>query len=151
MLIERINPSALSKPTGYTHVVTATGGRMIYISGQVAFDKEGNVVGANDFRAQAVQVFENLRAALTTTGADFANVVKPNYYVLDMANPPTLREIRSVYLKSEPPASTLVEVKKLAHEQFMLEIEAMPLCNESTCRPPLFLRMNEVLDRYMIA
>jgi enamine deaminase RidA (YjgF/YER057c/UK114 family) len=125
MPVERINPSTLSKPTGYTHVVTVTGGRTIYISGQVAFDKEGNIVGPKDFRAQAVQVFENLRVALTAAGADFTNLVKLNYYVLDMGNISTLREIRSGYLKSEPPASTLVEVGRLAHEQFMLEIEAV--------------------------
>jgi enamine deaminase RidA (YjgF/YER057c/UK114 family) len=125
MPIERLNPPALSKPTGYTHVVTAIGGRTIYISGQVPLDKEGNVVGPNDFRTQAGQVFENLRAALTAAAADFSKVVKVNYYVLDMANLPALREIRSVYLKSEPPASTLVEVRKLAHEQFLLEIEAV--------------------------
>lgn len=125
MPIERINPSTLSKPTGYTHVVTVTGGRTIYISGQVPLDKEGNIVGPDDFRAQAAQVFENLGAALTAAGADFPNVVKLNYYVLYMGNISTLREIRSGYLKSEPPASTLVEVKRLAHEQFMLEVEAI--------------------------
>jgi reactive intermediate/imine deaminase len=125
MPIERINPPTLSKPTGYTHVVTATAGRTIYISGQVPLDQEGNVVGPNDFRSQAVRVFDNLRAALAAAGADFTNVVKLNYYVLDMGNISTLREIRGVYLKSEPPASTLVEVRRLAHEQFMLEIEAV--------------------------
>jgi enamine deaminase RidA (YjgF/YER057c/UK114 family) len=72
-----------------------------------------------------VQVFENWGAALTAEGADFTIVVKLNYYVLDMGNISTLRESRSRYLKSEPPASTLVEVRRLAHEQFMLEIEAI--------------------------
>ena len=71
MPIERINPSTLSKPTGYTHVVTVTGGRTIYISGQVPLDKEGNIVGPDDFRAQAVQVLGNLGAAPHRSGSGF--------------------------------------------------------------------------------
>jgi enamine deaminase RidA (YjgF/YER057c/UK114 family) len=123
--IRRINPPTLSKPPGYTHVVVATGLRTIYISGQTAVDKEGNVVGPGDFRAQAKQVFENLRAALAAAGADFGDIVKLNIYVLDMTHAPALREIRDNYLASGPPAATLVEVKKLARDEFMLEIEAI--------------------------
>jgi enamine deaminase RidA (YjgF/YER057c/UK114 family) len=123
--IRRVNPPTLSKPTGYTHVVIATGGRTIYIAGQTAVDKDGNVVGPGDFRAQAKQIFENLRTALAAAGAGFGDIVKLNIYVLDMTNAAVLREVRDGYLGSNPPAATLVEVKKLAREQFMLEIEAI--------------------------
>jgi enamine deaminase RidA (YjgF/YER057c/UK114 family) len=123
--IRRMNPPTLSKPTGYTHVVIATGGRTIYIAGQTAVDKNGNVVGPGDFRAQAKQVFENLRAALAAAGAQFGDTVKLNIYVLDMTNAPALREARASYFPSGPPAATLVEVKKLARDEFMLEIEAI--------------------------
>src|SRR5579863_10285527 len=62
--IRRLNPAGLYPPNGYTHVVEATGGRTVYISGQVPMDANGNVVGAGDFRAQVTQVFENLKTAL---------------------------------------------------------------------------------------
>jgi enamine deaminase RidA (YjgF/YER057c/UK114 family) len=123
--IRRMNPPTLSKPNGYTHVVVATGSRMIYIAGQTAVDRDGNLVGPGDFRAQAKQAFENLKAGLAAAGVGFDQVVKLNYYVLDMANAPVLREVRTSYLGSAFPASTLVEVKKLARDEFMLEIEAI--------------------------
>src|SRR5205823_14473822 len=74
--IKRTNPPALSKPTGYTHVVEASGGKTVYISGQIALDKDGNVVGQGDMKAQAEQVFKNLQAALAAAGATFKDVVK---------------------------------------------------------------------------
>ena len=88
-------------------------------------DIQGNVVGPGDFRTQAEQVFENLKAALAAASLGFDNVVKLNYYVLDMANASVLREVRAGYLGSASPASTLVEVKKLARDEFMLEVEAI--------------------------
>jgi enamine deaminase RidA (YjgF/YER057c/UK114 family) len=126
--IRRTNPPALYEPNGYTHVVEATGRRSIYLSGQTSVDKGGNVVGAGDFRAQAVQVFENLRVALAAAGAGFGDVVKANYYVLDMSNIAVLREVRRGYLGSAAPASTLVEVRKLAREEFLVEIEMIADC-----------------------
>jgi enamine deaminase RidA (YjgF/YER057c/UK114 family) len=126
--IRRVNPAALYPPNGYTHVVEATGGRTIYISGQVPSDKDGNVVGVGDFRAQAVQVFENLKAALAAADAGFGDVVKANYYVLDMSNITVLREVRRGYLGAAAPASTLVEVRKLAREEFLVEIEMTAVC-----------------------
>jgi enamine deaminase RidA (YjgF/YER057c/UK114 family) len=120
-----VNPPTLNKPNGYTHVVIATGSRTIFIAGQTATDKNGNVIGKGDFRAQATQVFENLKSALAAAGASFSDVVKLNYYVLDMGNAPVLREVRNGYLGSAFPASTLVQVGKLAQDGFMLEIEAV--------------------------
>ena len=121
-----VNPPTLAKPTGYTHAVVAIGGRTIYIAGQVALDQSGNIVGKDDFRAQTTQVFENLKRALEAAGATFKNVVKLNYYVVDMKQIQTLREVRSGYVNTEePPASTLVEVKRLAREEFLIEVEAI--------------------------
>lgn len=121
-----VNPPTLAKPTGYTHAVVAIGGRTIYIAGQVALDQSGNIVGKDDFRAQTTQVFENLKKALEAAGATFKNVVKLNYYVVDMKQIQTLREVRNGYVNTEePPASTLVEVKRLAREEFLIEVEAI--------------------------
>jgi reactive intermediate/imine deaminase len=127
-IIQRTNPAGLYPPNGYTHVVEATGGRTVYISGQVPMDAKGNVVGAGDFRAQATQVFENLKTALAAAKAGFGDVVKTNYYVLDMSNIAVLREVRAKYLAGAPPASTLVEVKKLANDAFLVEIEVVAVC-----------------------
>src|SRR5215510_7966942 len=107
---QHINPTELTKPTGYTHVVKSAPGSTTYISGQIAFDKDGKVVGAGDFRAQTVQVFENLKAALAACGATFADVVKVTTFVTDMKNAPILREVRTEYFGKQPPAGTLVQI-----------------------------------------
>ena len=70
-----INPETMHHPAGYTHVVEVTAGRPVYIAGQVAFDQAGALAGPGDIRAQARQVFENLRAALSSVGAGFEQVV----------------------------------------------------------------------------
>src|SRR6185503_17460636 len=113
--VKRSNPPALSKPTGYTHVIEITGpAKMIYVAGQIALDKDGNVVGAGDMKAQAEQVFKNLETALKSAGATFADVVKMNTYVTDMDKAPAVREVRARYFGDNTPASTLVQVVKLA-------------------------------------
>jgi reactive intermediate/imine deaminase len=125
-----LNPSTLSAPTGYSHVVEIHSGRTIYIAGQVALDKAGNLVGNGDFAAQTTQVFENLKLALAAVGATFDNVVKVNTYVTDMSQIQTLRELRAKYYGKNAPASTLVQVVKLAREELMVEIEAIAVLAE---------------------
>src|SRR5437660_12132263 len=83
--ITRTNPPTLSKPTGYTHVVEASGGKTVYVSGQIALDKDGKVVGEGDMKAQAEQVFKNLQAALAAARATFKDVVKMNTYTTDIS------------------------------------------------------------------
>jgi reactive intermediate/imine deaminase len=124
--VQFINPPTLAKAPGYTQVVIAPAGRTIHISGQVALDATGAILGLGDFRAQAQQVFENLKAALAAGGASFADVVKITIFVLDMANLPVLREVRDAYVSAErPPASTAVQVSRLARAEFLLEVEAV--------------------------
>ena len=121
------NPPALSTPTGYTHVVDVPPGhRLVFIAGQVALDSTGALVGAGDFAAQTRQVYENLRRALAASGATFADVVKMTTYVTDASKTPVIREIRTGYLNmAAPPANTLVEVRRLANEAWLIEIEAI--------------------------
>jgi len=124
--IRFLNPSTLAPTPGYSQVVEVTGGRTIYLAGQIALDASKNLVGRGDFRVQAQQVFENLTAALAAVGADFSHVVKLNFYLLDRANLPILREVRDLYVNTEtPPASTAVVVSGLAQEDFLLEVEAI--------------------------
>ncbi len=124
--VKRSNPHTLSKPTGYTHVVEVTGpAKTVYISGQIALDKDGTVVGAGDMKAQAEQVFKNLQAALETAGATFSDVVKMNTYITDMDKAPVVREVRARYFGETAPASTLVQVVHLARPEFLLEIDVI--------------------------
>jgi reactive intermediate/imine deaminase len=124
--VTRTNPSTLSTPTGYTHIVEVAGPtKTIYISGQIALDGAGKVVGEGDMKAQAEQVFRNLAAALTAAGAKFSDVVKMNTYITDMDKAPAVREVRARYFGATMPASTLVQVVKLARPEFLLEIEVI--------------------------
>ncbi len=121
-----LNPPTLPPPPGYTQVVSVPAARTVYVAGQIALDPTGALVGPNDFRAQAQQVFENLKAALDAAGATFADVVKLTYYLTNMANLPLLREVRDTYVNTrQPPASTAVQVARLAREEFLLEVEAI--------------------------
>jgi len=129
--IKRTNPPTLSKPTGYTHVVEVSGPvKTIYIAGQVAADASGNVVGNNDMKAQAEQVFKNLEAALAAAGAKFSDVVKMNTYVTDLTNVQAVRDVRARYFGETVPASTLVQVVRLARPEYMLEIEVTAAVRE---------------------
>ncbi len=126
---EHKNPQGLSTPRGYSHVVSVTGGRTLYVAGQVAFNAQGEIVGKGDLRAQARQVFENLRLALAGGGATFKDVVKFNTYVVNFKAEDlvALREVRAEALKdlTAPPASTLVGVQALANPDFLIEVEAV--------------------------
>jgi enamine deaminase RidA (YjgF/YER057c/UK114 family) len=120
-----INPPGLVKPNGYSHVVVAADGRTVYIAGQVAFDTAGKVVGEGDFKAQAEQVYGNLRKALASVGATFVDLVKTTTLITDVKNVAALREIRTRYLDSQhPPANTLI-VATLVRPELLLEIEAV--------------------------
>ena len=124
--IRFINPDALTKPPTYTQVVEVTGpGRTVYVSGQLATGRDGNLV-SRDFRAQAFQVFENLTAALAAVGASFNDVVKINSYLADIAHLPILREVRAGYLNAAAlPASTTLGGSSFAREGALLEVEVV--------------------------
>lgn len=123
------NPATLHKPAGYSHIVEATGGKTVYIAGQVALNPAGELVGAGDFEAQVRQVFANLKLAAEAAGGTFKDIVKLNYYcadTVDRAQLPALRRIRDGYVDTEhPPASTLVFVRGLARAEFLIEVEAI--------------------------
>ena len=128
-MIRRINPPELGSPPGYSQIVEVTAGRILFIAGQTALDRNGNVVGSNDFAAQASQVFNNLSIALKATGCTAANLVKLTVFLTDMDNLARYREARNRFFASvTPPAApavTLVEVSKLYGPDFLIEIEAI--------------------------
>ncbi|WP_237771495.1 RidA family protein [Kribbella sp. ALI-6-A] len=117
-------PQGVAAGNGYSHVVTGTG-RWVAIAGQVALDAAGEVVGAGDPAAQARQVFANLDACLAAAGATFADVVKLNFYVTDLAILPAVRVARDEHVDTaNPPASTAVQVVGLFRPELLLEVEA---------------------------
>ena len=121
-----MNPAAIAKPGGYSHVVEAIGpGRIVYIAGQLGLTPDGKIAG--DFRAQTVQAFENLKAALAAVGATFDDVVKLNNYLVDIAaNIGHYREVRDQYVNTaQPPASTTIGVPARARDGALFEVEAI--------------------------
>ena len=127
--IIRSNPPELGTPPGYSQIVDVRAGRIIFIAGQTALDRDGTLVGKDNFSAQADQVFRNLSAALQSVGCTAGNLVKLTVFLRDMGQLSTYREARNRFFGTvAPPAApaiTLVEVSKLYGPDFLIEIEAI--------------------------
>ena len=127
--IAPLNPPSLMKPVGFAHGMQVTHGRIVFLSGQVAKDKDGRVVGTGDLVAQFRQVCENLRDLVTAAGGTLTDVAKLTIYVLDVAEyKRRVREIGVVYREyfgRHFPAMTLVGARDLfdAADGCVLEIE----------------------------
>jgi enamine deaminase RidA (YjgF/YER057c/UK114 family) len=125
--VKFINPSELSVPSGYSRAAVVSGGKIIFVAGIAALNKQGQMLGAGDFRTQATEAFANLRKALAAVGAKPNQVIKLNYFVvgLNKEKQQILREIRDGFVdKANPPTSTLVGVQALFREDCLLEVEA---------------------------
>jgi reactive intermediate/imine deaminase len=120
-----LNPSTLPKPNGYSHVVEVEGGRTLYISGQIALDKEGALIGKGDIKAQTRQVFENLQSALKASGATLDQVVKITVFMTDVSDLQSFRDVRDTYFIKHHPASSLVQVSRLSRPDYLIEVEAI--------------------------
>jgi enamine deaminase RidA (YjgF/YER057c/UK114 family) len=115
----------------YSQAVKVTGpGTTLYVSGQVAQDRKGNVVGKGDFAAQARQVFKNVKAMVEAGGGTLADVVKLTFFLTDVRYRPDLVPIREEFFGPKLPASTLITTPALAHPDYLLEVEAIA-CMES--------------------
>jgi 2-iminobutanoate/2-iminopropanoate deaminase len=123
---EIINSEDLGKPLGvYSHAVRVEGDELLFISGITARDKNGNIVGKGDMKLQTQQVLENMKTILSLAGATFDNVVKVTVFVTDLSRFKDIHEVRAKYFKKDYPASTLVQVSRLVHEDMLIEIEAI--------------------------
>ena len=124
-----LNPKELFHSQFFTHTVAVSGpAKMVYVSGQVSYDRDGFVIGKDDMRAQAEQVFRSLTHNLKAAGATWSDVIKLNGYLVKMNHESVnlYREVRSRYLDPKKmPASTLVGVKRLVHEDLLLEVEVI--------------------------
>ena len=127
---QSIQPSALSARVAhgralYSHVVVVEGGRMVFVAGQLSRNAQGNTVGRGDMRAQIRQVAENVRAALAAAGAKPSDLVMTTTYVTDIDEFFKHVDVRTEMFGPEPPTSTTVEVRKLAHPDLMVEMNAV--------------------------
>jgi reactive intermediate/imine deaminase len=119
----------MSEPVShFTHVVTA--GRLVFVSGCVATDGAGKLVGGNDVVAQARQVHENLKRCLAAAGATFGDICKVTVFVRNMAHREAINTVRKEYFGASKPASTLVEVSRFVRDDYLLEIEATAVLPE---------------------
>lgn len=126
-LVKFINPKSLSIPRGYSHMAEIDLGncKMIIISGQIAIDNTGKLVGKNNLTEQTEQIFTNLKNIMTESGGTIDNIIKIGIYMLDITLVQTMRDVRDKYInKEKPPTSTLVQVSKLVGNDFLIEIEA---------------------------
>jgi reactive intermediate/imine deaminase len=121
-------PDTMPPPFGYSQVVDAPAGRIVYLAGQVPLDRSGELVGEGDFEAQTRQVFDNITAGLEAAGVSWDEVVKLSYFVTDISKAGPMRAIRDEYVNTDrPPASTLVEVSRLFRDDVLVEIEAVAI------------------------
>ena len=131
MEISYLQPGSVPKPAGdYSQGVKVTGGTLVVISGQVAWDVQGNLVGKGDIRVQTRQVFENIKNMLASAGATFQDVVKLGIFLKNLEDFAAFREIRAQYLKPPFPPTTLLVVKSLAREEWLLEVEVMAVVDK---------------------
>jgi enamine deaminase RidA (YjgF/YER057c/UK114 family) len=123
-----LNPKELYDPRFFTHAVAVEDARLVHVSGQVSYDRDGIVLGQRDMKAQCEQVFKSITHALRAAGAAWADVIKVNGYMVRM-NPEavnTYREVRSRHLDAKQmPASTLVGVDRLVHDDLLIEVEVV--------------------------
>lgn len=135
MAIQQIQPKELfQRKLGghplYSAVVVATGKKMIFVAGTVSRNKEGEIVGAGDMRAQILQVAENLRISLEAAGASFKDLVKTTTYVTAIDEFFKHPDARSAIFGESYPTSTTVEVRRLAQPELMVEIEVVAMVDE---------------------
>src|SRR5262249_43350902 len=130
------NPEGIPVTLGYSNVAEITRGKIVYISGQVARDELGELVGEENFRAQVAQIFHNLNIAVEAAGGTFANIVKLNYYCVESVEPwhlPVVKEIRDRYVNTQkPPVSTFVVVRRLIRPEWLIEVEAVAVVPEGS-------------------
>ncbi|WP_336515585.1 RidA family protein [Pollutibacter soli] len=122
-----LNPLTIHKPNGYSHsaIIDLGNSKMVILSGQVALDKDGNLVGKADIAKQTEQVFANIKSSITEIGGNMNQLVKLNYFILHGQEIQPVREVRNKFINtSTPPASTLVKVSGLFRDDILIEIEA---------------------------
>jgi reactive intermediate/imine deaminase len=122
-MVERVRVDATADTGGlYSQAVKSNG--LLFISGQVAVDKNGNLAG-QDITTQTDQVMRNMKATLEAAGCTFNDVIKISIFLVNLEDRPKFHEVRKKYFTGEQPASTLLVVKSLANKGYLVEVEAV--------------------------
>jgi enamine deaminase RidA (YjgF/YER057c/UK114 family)/quinol monooxygenase YgiN len=132
--VSYLNPPELPRAPRYSHAAKVNGGRLVFVSGEVALDANGQLVGRGDFRKQAEQVFANLRAALAAAGAGVSDVVSINSHLVNLADIAAYRDVRQAFFSTRtapPPTSTTIQVAGLVTEGALLEVSVVAVVPES--------------------
>jgi len=129
------NPATIHRPNGYSHVARIVSGKTVYIAGQVALNKDGQLAGKDDVAAQVAQVFANLNEAIESAGGSFTDIVKLNYFCVERADRgqtlAAVRATRDRYVNTQaPPVSTLVFISNLVNPDWLIEVEAVAIVNQ---------------------
>jgi enamine deaminase RidA (YjgF/YER057c/UK114 family) len=124
-----VTAPGLAPRPGFVHAVT-TSGRLAFVSGQIALDEHGTLVGPGDLEAQTEQALTNLHHVLVGLGADWSDVVKFTWFVIDASQVQTIRDVRDRLIRPAlgdlpNPASSLVQVAALFKPEFLIEVEAV--------------------------
>lgn len=121
-----VQPESLHDPRPrYSQGIQTTGGSLLFVAGQTAVDRSGQIVGRGDIERQVEQVFRNLGAVLEAAGGSFENLVMTTTYLTDIAYRAAFNEVRLRYYPRDAPANTLVVVKGLANDDFLIEIDGI--------------------------
>jgi 2-iminobutanoate/2-iminopropanoate deaminase len=124
--IEKFSAIGMFDPPTYSQGIKVTeASTVLFLAGQVAYDKDGSVKHPGDFRAQAREVFRCIKSLVETAGGRMDSIVKLNTYLTDIRYRADLVPIREEFLGKKGPASTLVQVSALAHPDWLIEVEAI--------------------------
>ena len=131
---EEFMVAGMAEPVShFTHVVRA--GRLVFVSGCVATDGEGRLVGGNDVVAQTRQTLENIKRCLTAAGATFGDIGKVTVFLRNINDREKVNTVRREYFGPHRPASTLVEISRLVRDEYLIEIEATAVIPEKKAAP----------------
>ena len=134
--VRMIQPDGLAKPIGhYSNAARVEGNRFLFIAGQVALDADGNLVGRDGFKAQTKQAFANIQQALTSEGLQMRHIAKFTTYLVNDKDIELFYEVRDeifpeLFPSGDYPANTLLVIKRLVREEFLVEIEAIAAYTE---------------------
>lgn len=129
MLKDIINPPSLPKPTGFSHAIMTTGGRLLFLAGQTGSDAEGRIIAPGDLVAQYEQIMRNFQTVMQAAGGTMQDITKLNIFVRDrddyLARLKPLGKVHRAYFGAYYPAMALFEVSRFFQEDTLIEIEGM--------------------------
>ena len=130
-----INPPTLARPIGFNHGIVTTGGRLLFLAGQTASDKEGRIVAPGDIVAQYTQVLRNLQTVVEAAGGTMQDIVKMTIFVSDRddyhASLPALGKAHKAFFGAYYPATALLEISRFFQDEALIEIEGLAVLKET--------------------